>query len=89
MEPNNNTTATPKSNTKTLLGVLLIVLILLAVIVFANRPSTSEENMQTENISEQAPVDQQIEEIRIQSDSDEVGSIEADLESTNIDNLEM
>ncbi len=90
MDTNNTSTVNQKNNTKTLLGILVIVLILLAVMVFANNRKMKVEQMTNENMyQQQAPVDEQIEVIRVQSDSDEVDSIEADLNSTSIDSLEL
>lgn len=76
-----------KTNTKVLLGVLVIVLILLAAMMYANKRAMHDQDMMN-TYAPSMPQDAQIQEIRVQSSSDEVGDIEADLESTNIDNLD-
>jgi hypothetical protein len=89
MEQNTTLKKTGKSNSKTLLGILCIAIILLIVTMISNKKMEKEHMIRINTISEQKTTDAQIEQISVQSNSDEIDAIEADLNNTNIDNIDL
>ncbi len=83
MEPKNSTSK------KQLLAVLIIVLALTLLFMFGIKmretPPTEQEIQQIQEVIQSDPITQ---EVQVQSSSDEVDSIEADLATTDIDILD-
>ncbi len=88
MEQNTNPNKASNGNTKTLLGILCIAIILLLVTMISNKKMEKDHMIRINNISEQTP-DLQIDQITTQSNSDELDAIETDLNNTNIDTLDL
>jgi hypothetical protein len=79
MEPEQNINPAPESGGSA--GPLIGAIIILAVILFGALFFWGER-------SENRALENQIQEINTQSDSDELLDIEADLEATNVDTLD-
>jgi hypothetical protein len=78
-----------QSTAKLITTIIVLVVILGLLFAYANTRQTRDD-MNTEQPTEQEIImeDRQVQEIQMQSSSDDVAAIEADLNSTNLDNLD-
>ena len=87
MDPQNNMSLSPesKSSTSTVIGVVVvIVVVILGALYFWN--ARGEDAMM--DSSDQTTQEEAVRTIESQSQSDDTSSIEADLETTDIDGLD-
>jgi hypothetical protein len=78
-----------QSTAKLITTIIVLVVILGLLFAYANTRQVRDD-MNTEQPTEQEIImeDTQVQEIQMQSSSDDVAAIEADLNSTNLDNLD-
>lgn len=88
-EMNNPNNALPVKKHNGMTVLIVIVIILLAAILIINTKQNKEEMALDQEIAQkQAEIkanDEQVKQIQIQGTNDDVGSIEADLNATNVD----
>ncbi len=78
-----------QSTAKLITTIVVLVVVLGLLFAYANKRQM-KDTMNTEQPTEQEIImeDTQVQEIQMQSSSDDVTAIEADLDNTNVDNLD-
>lgn len=88
MNPNQMPPMQTNMETDSSKGPLIAVIIILALIIIGGLYFLKERNSQITEMPVVPQRDQMAESLKVQGTSDDISSIEADLNSTNIDNLD-